>query len=274
MTGVEPTGRWPTLAARAARDTYLDALVAAHFAGRLAHGTDLCEAAEHARRAPRPGLPPRASDLLLDGLATALSDGYTAGAPVLQQAMRAFRGPSVTVSDRLRWLWPAAHIAMALWDDESYEVLSARHIEVGRESGLLAVLPTALTTRIVASTFAGEFIAAERLITEMRVLTDAMDVAMPSYGPLFLSSWRGNETALAEVSRVAVEENTARGEGAGLAFADYAHAVLQRPRTLRGGARGSDLGRRLCDRGLRHLHGRARGVDRGGGSQRCAASGG
>ncbi len=58
------------------------------------------------------------------------------------------------------------------------------------------------------------------------MLTDAMDVPMPSYGPLFLSGWRGNETALAEVSRAAVAENTGRGEGAGLAFADYAHAVL------------------------------------------------
>jgi DNA-binding CsgD family transcriptional regulator len=218
--------RLELLDARAARDTYLDALVAAHFAGRLAHGTDLRVAAEVASRAPPPDSPPTASDLLLDGLATALSDGYTAGAPVLQQAVRAFRGPSVTVSEQLRWLWPAAHVAMALWDDESYEVLSARHIELGRQSGLLAVLPTALTTRVVASAFAGEFVVADRLITEMRVLTDAMDVPMPSYGPLFLSGWRGNEATLAELSRTAMEENTARGEGAGLAFADYAHAVL------------------------------------------------
>jgi DNA-binding CsgD family transcriptional regulator len=218
--------RLELLDARAARDTYLDALVAAHFAGRLSHGTDLRVAAELASRAPRPDPPPTASDLLLDGLATALTDGYTAGAPVLEQAVRAFRGPGVTVSEQLRWLWPAAHIAMALWDDESYEVLSARHIELGRQSGLLAVLPTALTTRIVASAFAGEFVAADRLIVEMRVLTDAMDVPVPSYGPLFLSGWRGNEAALAELSGTAVEENTARGEGAGLAFADYAHAVL------------------------------------------------
>jgi DNA-binding CsgD family transcriptional regulator len=211
---------------RGARDTYLDALVAAHFAGRLAHGTDLREAAEIARRAPRPDPSPMASDLLLDGLATALTDGYSAGAPLLQRAVSAFRGPSVTLYELLRWLWPAAHIAMALWDDESYDSLSARHVELGRESGLLAVLPTALTTRIVACGFVGEFSAADRLIVEMRVLTDAMDVSMPSYGPLFLSGWRGNETALAEVSRTAVVANSERGEGAGLAFADYAHAVL------------------------------------------------
>jgi DNA-binding CsgD family transcriptional regulator len=218
--------RLEVLDARAARDTLLDALVAAHFAGRLAHGTDLHAAAAIARRAPPPEAPPTASDLLMDGLATALTDGYIAAAPLLQRAVRAFRGPRVSVPEQLRWLWPAAHIAMALWDDESYDILSARHVELARASGLLAVIPTALTTRIVASAFAGELSTADRLITEMRVLTDAMDVAMPSYGPLFLAGWRGGETAFTEVSRAAVEENTQRGEGAGLAFADYARAVL------------------------------------------------
>jgi hypothetical protein len=29
--------------------------------------------------------------------------------------------------DELRWLWPAAHVAGSLWDDESYDVLSTRH---------------------------------------------------------------------------------------------------------------------------------------------------
>ena len=132
----------------------------------------------------------------------------------------------MTLFELLRWLWPAAHIAMALWDDESYELLSARHVELARESGLLAVLPTALTTRIVACGFAGEFDAADRLIVEMRVLTDAMDVSMPSYGPLFVSGWRGEEATLAEMSRAVAEENSGRGEGAGLAFGDYARAGL------------------------------------------------
>ncbi len=100
--------RLELLDTRAARDTYLDALVAAHFAGHLAQGTALRATAEVARRAPRPDSPPTASDLLLDGLSAALTDGYTAGAPVLHQAVRAFRGPSVSVSELLRWLWPAA----------------------------------------------------------------------------------------------------------------------------------------------------------------------
>jgi hypothetical protein len=87
-------------------------------------------------------------------------------------------------------------------------------------------MPTALTTRIVALAFTGQLTAADQLISELRVLTDAMQVPTPPYGPLFVSGWRGREPAAADVRNAAVREVTERGEGAGLAFADYAHAVL------------------------------------------------
>jgi len=220
---------------RMARQTYLDAVLAGHFAGRLAPGS-LREAAQAARRvppAPGPAVagtpaagPAAASDLLLDGLATALTGGYAAGVPTLKQAVRGFRGGGATPEEQLRWLWPAAHVAMALWDDESYDVLSARHIEIGREAGALAVLPTALTTRIVACAFAGQLAAAEELIEEMRALTAAMGTPAPAYGPVFVAAWRGREEEALAVIGSAVREFTVSGEGAVLAFADYGRAVL------------------------------------------------
>jgi len=132
----------------------------------------------------------------------------------------------VTHIEELRWLWPAAHVAMAVWDDESYDWLSTRHIDVARESGLLAVLPTALTTRSVAHAFMGRLDAAEQLIGELRALTDAMQVPTPPYGPLFVAGWRGREVETTELRDAAGEDVKQRGEGAGLAFADYAEAVL------------------------------------------------
>jgi len=210
---------------RMARQTYLDAVLAGHFAGRLAPGS-LREAAEAARRVPHVDGPPAASDLLLDGLATALTSGYAAGVATAKQAVRAFRGPAATLDEQLRWLWPAAHVAMALWDDESYDVLSARHIEIAREAGVLAVLPTALTTRIVSCAFAGQLSAAEQLTEEMRALTDAMGTPAPAYGPVFVSAWRGQEDTASKVIDAAVRDFTLSGEGAVLAFADYARAVL------------------------------------------------
>ena len=70
---------------RLARETYLDALAAATFAGRLALGGGMREVAEAARMAPPPPGPTRGSDLLLDGLSLVICEGYPAGGPVLRR---------------------------------------------------------------------------------------------------------------------------------------------------------------------------------------------
>ena len=64
---------------RLARETYLDALAAAIFVGRLAGGVGLPEVARAALGAPPAPQPARAPDLLLDGLAVLITDGYAAG---------------------------------------------------------------------------------------------------------------------------------------------------------------------------------------------------
>src|SRR6266851_1540960 len=90
---------------RLARDTYLDALWAAHITGRLARDGVVREAAEAALRAPRPAPPPTVSDLLLDGLATGIVRGYPAGVPMLKQAVAEFRHQGASRAEELRWLW-------------------------------------------------------------------------------------------------------------------------------------------------------------------------
>jgi len=71
------------LDSRLARETYLDALAAATFAGRRALGGGMREVAEAARAAPPPPGPARGPDLLLDGLAcsSARATRRGAGAP-------------------------------------------------------------------------------------------------------------------------------------------------------------------------------------------------
>ena len=71
---------------------------------------------------------------------------------------------------------------MALWDDESYELLSARHVDLARESGRPGRPSDRTDHPDRRMRVRSEFDAADRLIVEMRVLTDAMDVSMPSYG--------------------------------------------------------------------------------------------
>ena len=60
---------------RLARDTYLDAWCAALFAGGLAREGNLYELSREAREVPAASEPPRASELLLDGLTLLLTEG-------------------------------------------------------------------------------------------------------------------------------------------------------------------------------------------------------
>ncbi len=212
---------------RMARDAYLDAVLAAHFAGRLARdGGRLSDAVQAALRAPHLEAAPTATDLLVDGVATAIVHGFTTATPTLQQAVRTFRSRDVSLMEEMRWLWPAAHVAMAVWDDESYEVLADRHVELGRQAGLLAIMPSALTARISAHAFVGQLAEAEKLLDELRVLTEATGSPYPPHGLLTVVGWRGREADVLATVETYARECLERGEGAVLAYADYARAVL------------------------------------------------
>ena len=105
--------RLDPLDARLARETYLEAIASAMFAGRLGTGLDEREIAEVARGASRVSSP-SATDGLLDALVTRFTDGYAAGVEPLSLALRKFAEPDVGAAD-LRWLWLACRMAQDLW---------------------------------------------------------------------------------------------------------------------------------------------------------------
>jgi DNA-binding CsgD family transcriptional regulator len=53
-----------------------------------------------------------------------------------------------------------------------------------------------------------------------------MGIPMPPYGPLLVAAWRGHEEDAFAAIDTAIPDIASRGEGGGLAFADYARAVL------------------------------------------------
>ena len=73
--------RLERLDAALARETYLEALAAAVWAGDLGLPGGVRAAAEAARAAPPAPEPPRVVDVLLDALALRLTEGYAAAAP-------------------------------------------------------------------------------------------------------------------------------------------------------------------------------------------------
>jgi DNA-binding CsgD family transcriptional regulator len=215
------------LDARLARETYLDALSAALFADHPPPGSGLRQAGETARAAPPGPSPARAPDLLLDGLAALATDGYPAGTPLLKQAVSAFRGDAVSREGGLRWLWQASYAAELVWDYDSWDVLSDRHVNFASEAGALNAMPIALNMRALPHLLAGEFLAADSLITQLESVTEATGSSIAPYASLMLAALRGREAEAAQlIEDDGMKEAERRGQAAWVTFARWATAVL------------------------------------------------
>jgi len=208
-----------------ARETYLEALTAAIFAGPLAGpGASSSEVAQAAKAAP-PARKPRGLDQLLDGLVALLTDTYAAGVPILRMTQRAF-GAGMSEREELRWMWGGTVSAMLLWDDERWERLSDRHLQLVRETGALGGLQIALGHREGMHVFAGELGSAASLLDAIEEATQLTGSPLPPYHGLGLVAMRGREAEARRLIDKARPEVIERGEGAGLEFMDWAEAVL------------------------------------------------
>ena len=207
---------------RLARETYLEALSSTLFGGRL---SDALEVARAARAAPSPPQPARPPDLLLDGLALLVTEGYPAGMPVIKQAMSAFRGTDLSTEEGLRWLWPACHTAVLVWDYDSWDMLSARLVTLARDVGAVMALPIAFATRAGVHLFAGELAEVASLVAQATSATQAIGSSFAPDGALILAAFGSREAdtlALAEAAKDAQR----CGEGGGLSYAQWLTAVL------------------------------------------------
>lgn len=206
------------------RATYLEALSAAMFAARLATGCGVVDAARAAQASPSPANQ-RMPDLLLDGLATYFTGGYAAGLPILRRVVSAGRAETL-LDEELRWLWLAGIVALHIWDDESWDMLSARNVEIARAAGALIDLPLALSSRAVMLLANGELTGAESLIQEAQTVTEATGDRVAPHGALGLAAFRGRRAEASALIEATTKDVVRRGEGVGLTIAEWAQAVL------------------------------------------------
>ena len=208
---------------RLVRETYLEALSSTLFGGRL---SDALEVAWAARAAPSPPRPPRPPDLLLDGLAILVTEGYPAGTHVIKQAMSAFCGTDLSTEEGLRWLWPACHAAVLVWDYESWDKLSARLVTLARDAGALMALPIAFATRAGVHLFAGELAEVASLVAQAASVTEAIGSSFAPDGALILAAFRGREADISVMIESATQGAQHCGESAGLSYIQWVAAVL------------------------------------------------
>jgi DNA-binding CsgD family transcriptional regulator len=214
-----------------ARATHLEALGAAIWAGDLDNPGALRGAAEAARAAPPAPDPPGPEDVVLDGLAVRLTDGYAAAAPALERALRTVLALEVPTADLGRWLWltgarATGLIALELWDADAWHALASRQVRVARESGALVQLQFALNFLARGRMAAGELNEAAVLLEEERAIGQAMGSPAVGYVEVMLAAWRGEERPAMQMIERTTQTAGARGLGRMLDIATYARAVL------------------------------------------------
>ena len=218
--------RLESIDARTARETYVAALTAAVTASGLATpGAGLEETARAARAAPTPPGPERPHDLLLDGLATAMTDGTAAAAPTLRRALDAFRGAKLSANEGW-WYGRQCPAATVLWDHESFQALAANFVLAARELGALRMLPLALDTAALPHIFCGDLPTAESLIREAESVVEATRSGLALYADAMLAGWRGHESEAERLIGATITHARDRGQGMAVKVMQSALATL------------------------------------------------
>ncbi|MGW5237518.1 helix-turn-helix transcriptional regulator [Monashia sp. NPDC004114] len=209
-----------------ARETYLYAWVAAVMAGPLAEsGGGLVDVSRAARSADRVD-PVRPSDLLLDGLAAMVLDGRAQAQEDLRRAVDAFVNGTVSADDWLQWGILAQVASMALWDFDSYVLLSRRQTEVARESGALSPLSIALAAHGAVLTLSGHLETATALLHEWEAVNEVTGAQAATSHSLILAGYRGRPADALPLLSATIVDASERGEGQAAQLANWAMAVL------------------------------------------------
>jgi DNA-binding CsgD family transcriptional regulator len=207
------------------RGAYLEALLAACYAGRLASpGATVPEVARAALSAPSAPGSPGAADLLLDSLAMLFGRGYAAGLPLVREALQAIED-ELPAEHGLRWLSLAHGIAAYVWDDARCDLMADRCDRLARESGAVSDLPLALAPRLNMLFCAGDLNAAAELLQQMQA-REAIVRNLRPYGALHLAALCGTDPKTPAQIETAAAEASRSGEGFGISAVRWSGAVL------------------------------------------------
>jgi DNA-binding CsgD family transcriptional regulator/tetratricopeptide (TPR) repeat protein len=209
-----------------ARATYLQALTASSFAGRLANEGGVLATAHAALAAPPPPEPPGVPDLLLDGLAMLVTKDHRAGVPLVNRALAVLRASDEFAEEGLPWHFLGSQAAVAVWDFESWRALLMLHVARAYREGALAGLPMALSSLAGVRVFEGDFAAAATLVAEVEAISEAAGVRPAPYGAVVLAVYQSPEEDLLRTISEDADGVLARGEGMALTLGRVAKATF------------------------------------------------
>jgi DNA-binding CsgD family transcriptional regulator len=219
-----------------ARDTYLEAVLAAVWANGPEGGEFVNKTAEGAGIAlAEAGELSRVSDMLLAALALRVTEGHEAAAAMMCRALTAVRDHDVDADavDPLLWMTKtraAGIIATEAWDYEGGRRLAERQVGAARDAGALVQLQFALNFLANNLVLAGDLRGASALVQEEQALSTMTHVASVGQTEMLLEAYRGNVAAASTLISTSRDAALVEGQGRLVALAHYASAVLDNGR--------------------------------------------
>ncbi|MGZ6779970.1 MAG: AAA family ATPase, partial [Mycobacterium sp.] len=206
-----------------ARLAYLQALIAAMYAGSLCDPDIQRDIIGAAKGLPLDAMPVPATQLLVRGIATWLDDGYVEAAPTLKDAVRQYLDESRD-PDSVGFAFNA--MALHLCDDHAAYAMVSGQAELSRRSGMLTWLPLELGVLAEFYLYAGDLTAAEALQMEADHIDPTIAAAHSPRIALLVAAWRGDAAATLAQIPALTEAAAKRREGQLLGYTNYAKAVL------------------------------------------------
>jgi DNA-binding CsgD family transcriptional regulator len=214
--------RFEPLDMELARETYL---VAWGSAALIAADRDNLTTISHAIAAlPPVAGEPRPIDLVLEGCASLVVEGRATAIPILQRAAAAIS--DLPDRDILKWGWQAAGVSAAIWDDQLMLDMYTREVAVLRAAGALTELPIHLISLGVATSWSGDFAAADAIVAEADLAAAATGIPLAPNAKLMLSAMRGREADAWPLIATTIERAGAARQLMGVTCANWAAAIL------------------------------------------------
>jgi len=213
-----------------AHETHLHALDAALVIGgptahRVAAAALEDPSLEHARRP---------LDRLLFALSATMIRGFDEGVPQLRDALESMAGGDPSNPQLPRGypssLWLAARSAVGILNDDLAFRLAEAHVRSARASGALVGLADALNFHANILALGGELTRAGELARTSIAITESAGWVPMRHAATIVSAWRGDAATVSRLRELTLQDPGNPPEGAEVALAAYATAVVSNAR--------------------------------------------
>lgn len=171
----------------------------------------------------------RPVDRLLRALSATMVRGFAEGVPVLRDALRSVcdADPSGAPAGQYRsWLWLAARAAVGILDDDLAYRLAEANVRSARAEGALSGLASALNFHANILALGGELTRAGEMAGRSIAISESIGGLPMRHAETIVAAWRGDAATVARLQELTVRDLGNPPEGAEVALAAYASAVV------------------------------------------------